>query len=508
MKLRERIGVRLREAGSRVRWLVQPGDNLGQRTANAGAWAFALSMSNRLLATARTIVIARFLAPTDIGLMGIALLLASLVQTFTQTGFRAALIQRKDDIADDLDTAWTIEVGRSLLIGGVLALAAPWLADFFSAPGAIPVIQVMGLAVFVGGFQNIAVLTFDKELDFQRRFVYRSIPALVDLAVAATLAVILQNVWALVLGVLARRIALVIASYVVLPYRPRLHVDWAKAKGLYNFGMWIFGSSILGYAMLNLDDIVVGRVLGAASLGFYQLAFTVSQVATTELTLVVNKVAFPAYSKLQDAGDRLRRAYLRTMQIVALVSFPMTVGLWYISEQLVQVVLEPRWLPMVPALNVLLLWGLIRSILATTGPLFEGMGRPSIPTKVLGAQVVILAIAIFPMTSTWGIVGAAWATVIAAVIPDTIAVAIATRVVGARAWDVVSRLLYPLLASLLMLAVLYTVESLLGPTTATTTLFWAPAVGIVVYVLAVRVMRSAFGYTADGILPRMEAGPS
>jgi PST family polysaccharide transporter/lipopolysaccharide exporter len=103
---------------------------------------------------------------------------------------------------------------------------------------------------------------------------------------------------------------------------------------------------------------------------------------------------------------------------------------------MVQVVLGPKWLPMLPAFNVLLLWGLIRSILATTGPLFQGIGRPFMSTSVQPAQVVLLAAVIYPFTTAWEIVGAAWVTVVAAVIPSLVAVVLAVRVVRAQAREV------------------------------------------------------------------------
>ena len=495
---------RIRDSGQRLRsrlsWLLNPGTDLGHRTANAGFWAFALNITNRVLSTARTVLIARLLAPEDLGLMGIALLMVSFLNTFTRTGFRAALIQRKGSIEDDLDTAWTIEFLRRFMLGGVLALAAPWFADFFGAPEVVNVIRVMGLVVFVNGLQNIAVLKFDKELEFQRRFIYRSIPALADLVTAVAFAIVLRSVWALVLGLLARNLTLVIASYVVLPYRARLRIDWSRAKRLFSFGFWIFGSNILVWLTLSLDDVVVGRVLTVAALGFYQLAFTISQVVTSELTSVINQVAFPVYSKLQDAGERLRKAYLRTFQLVTLVSIPMTLGLWFIGKEMVEVVLGPKWLPMLPAFNVLLVWGLIRSILATTGPLFQGIGRPSIATSIQLGQVVLLAAVIYPFTTAWDVVGAAWATVVAAVIPSLVAVVLAVRTVGAQARSVTRLLFFPLINASIMLGVLMTVEVLVGPVSPLVLLLWAPPTGLIVYVSGVWLSRRLFGYTADGIL--------
>ena len=115
---------------SRLQLITRPGSQLGQRAVNAGFWAFGLSMTTRVLRTVRTVLIARLLAPEDFGLMGIALLMLSLLNTFSQTGFKRALIQKKGEVEDDFDTAWTIELLRAFVIAAVLGLAAPLIVNF------------------------------------------------------------------------------------------------------------------------------------------------------------------------------------------------------------------------------------------------------------------------------------------------------------------------------------------------------------------------------------------
>lgn len=154
-----------------VRWLLHPGSGLSRRVVHAGLWTFALRITLRIFYTARTIILARVLAPGDFGLMGIALLMMSLLETFTKTGFRAALIQRKGDLQPYLDTTWTVELLRQALLAAVLFLSAPLAASFFDAPAARSIVQVMAIAVLVSGFTNVGTIYFQKELEFQKRFI-------------------------------------------------------------------------------------------------------------------------------------------------------------------------------------------------------------------------------------------------------------------------------------------------------------------------------------------------
>ena len=234
--------------------LMRPGNSLTQRVVHAGFWALGLRITLRVLGTIRIIVLARLLAPADFGLMGIAMIMMAMLETFTETGFWAALVQRRGDIRPYLDTAWTVQVVRGLLTAGLLALAAPLLAAFFDAPGAITIIRVMAIVAFIKGLNNIGIVYFHKDLEFQKRFLFEVANVIPQVAVGIGLAIALQSVWALVFGSLAGALTGMVASYVLHPYRPRLRLEWTKARELYGFGKWVFTHNILIYLARHLDD--------------------------------------------------------------------------------------------------------------------------------------------------------------------------------------------------------------------------------------------------------------
>ncbi|NOY54549.1 MAG: lipopolysaccharide biosynthesis protein, partial [Actinobacteria bacterium] len=455
-------------------WLMHPEGTLTNRAVNAGVWAFALTMTTRGLRTVRVIVLARLLSPDDFGLMGIALLTLAFLNAFTTTGFNQALIQREGDIRGHLDAAWTVSILRGLLIGGLIIAGAPIVAGFFHTASAVGILRVMGASMMISGLKNVGVVFFDKDLQFRQRFTFRSIPQVIDLIVAVTAAIILRNVWALVFGVLAREISTTVASYIAHPYRPHLNFDRQKMRELLSFGIWIFGSAILSYFSANLDDIAVGRVLDATMLGFYTTAYTLSSITSQQMTGVITEVAFPAFSKLQSDKDRLRSAYLRTLRAVALVAFPVAAGLWFVGPQLVGTFMGTKWLPLIPAFNVLLLWGLLRSIGSTTSPLLFAAGRPDINTKLHLVTVVLLAVVIYPFTTAGGIVGAAWATIVAGLFPVGYLLLLTGRFLKAPRWTIFRTITIPAAASLVMTGVLVLARDPLGFTSGPWLLGWGP----------------------------------
>ena len=489
---------RLRRA---ARWILQPGDSLASQTAKAGFWSFALTVTERFIRILRTVVLARFLAPNDFGLMGVALLTLGVLETFTITGFDQALVQRKGDIRDHLDTAWTVSVLRGFVLAALMLIAAPLVGRFFDTPSATVLIRALALVMVLSGLKNVGVVYLDKELQFRQRFVYLSLPTLVDFVVSLVAVVILRSVWALVLGRVARELALMIGSYAAHPYRPRLRLDSHRAKELFRFGAWIFWSSILVYLMFNLDDIVVGRVLSATDLGLYQMAFTISALITTQVTTVVSDVAFPVFSKLQADKERLPGAFSKALQLTSIVAFPFAAGLWFVGPTAIEMFLGPSWLPLLAAFNGLMIWGLVRSVAGITDPLFNSMGKPYINTFIWLVTVGMVAALIYPMTVTWGIGGAAWATVIASA-PFVAGVFIAGRLLATPWFELPRVIIIPAAGAGLMFAVLFALREALPALDGRWLLIWAPVVGVGVYVAAMLFARRFLGFEIGSLIPR------
>jgi len=374
---------------------------------HAGFWAFALRITSRLFGLARTIVLARLLAPNDFGLYGIALLSLSALETFSRTGFDQALIQKKEDTKPYLDTAWTVHVIRGFVLAALLVLGAPLVGDFFGEPRAVLLVRVLGAAVLLKSFGNIGIVYFRKELEFHKQFIYELSGTFADLAVAIPAAFMLRSVWALVFGLLAGNLVRMVVSYLLHPYRPRLHLERVKTKELLTFGKWILASSMVAFLVLQGDDIFLAKILGATALGLYQLAFRFSNLVATEITHVTAQVTFPVYSKLQDSTQGLQKGFLRTLEVTTSLTLPVTAGIFVLAPDFVRLFLGNKWMPMVPALRILAVSGLIRSIVATGGSLFQAVGRPNMDFWMNFGRLAVMALVIYPLTKRYGMSGTA-----------------------------------------------------------------------------------------------------
>ena len=432
---------------------LQHPESLSKKVVSGGIWVFALRFTSRGLGFVRTIILARLLAPSDFGLLGIAMLAIATLETFSQTGFQAALIQKKENVDSYLDTAWTVSAIRGIVLFLILFLFAPVVAKFFNSPQATLVIKVIAVSTLLSGFRNIGIIFFQKDLEFNKQFTYEFSAALTDVAISISLAFILRNVWALVWGGLAGHFIRFIMSYILRPYRPHVSFKKSEFKELFGFGKWVLGSSILGFLIIQGDDIFVGKMLGVTALGLYQMAYLISNLPATEITHVISQVTFPAYSKLQYNLQRLREAYLDTLQLTAFVSMPIAGGIFVLAPDFTGIFLGEKWMLMVPAIQVLVLAGLVRSIAATTGPIFYGVGRPRIDTIWQVIRMIVLIALIYPFTMRWGILGASIAVLFSILVSTFGFSFMAIKITKCELKNVGKMVVLPLLYSIIMVIV-------------------------------------------------------
>jgi lipopolysaccharide exporter len=389
---------------------------LTQRVVKSTVWVFGLRVTERSFYFIRLIILARILSPEDFGLLGIAMLTMLTIENFTQTGFHAALIQKQQGSEQYLNVAWTVGIIRGIVLFLILLIIAPYAALFFGVPHAKIMIQVIGCSVLLQSFTNIGVIYFQKNLEFHKQFLYQLSGTLTDFIVAISATFVLKSAWALVFGLLAGNLARLVMSYVVHSYRPRISIDYEKAKNLFEFGKWILGSNVIVYFLTQGDSVFVGKIMGVTMLGFYQMAYKISNAPSSEITNVISQVTFPAYATIQFDGNKLREAFLKVFNTTLVLSFPIASLIFVLSSDFTKVFMGEKWIPIIPIIQMLCILGLIGSINGTISPLLRAMGKPWIVTIASGAQLIILFILIYPLSVRWGILGVCMAVIIPSVL--------------------------------------------------------------------------------------------
>lgn len=440
-----------------IKSLIPASDSVFERSAKSAVWMTGVKWASRVSEILLLIVLARLLAPRDFGLMGIALLSLAGISRFTQIGLNQALIQQKDENVDGyLDTTWCLEAGRGLLLFVVVFVSAPYIASFFGEPGATRLIQAIGLSPLLIGLKNPGVVYFRKSLSFHKEFAYEVSSKFVRLLVGVAYALVSPTVWALVFAFLASDLTRFVLSYVLHSYRPWPSFDRAAAYELIDFGKWITASSIINFIYSRGDDVFVGWFLSATALGFYQYAYRIADMPSTEISEVIANVTFPAYSRLQDEPEQLRNALLRSLRIVGFATYPVAFGIALVAPSFVPVVLGPDWTPMIVTMQLLAVYGLLHALTRNFGSIWKAIDRPDITAKVGLIRVLCIATLIWPATARWGIEGTAAVVVGVYIFPMLpLDVYWTAKVTEVEASQVFREYLFPLVPAATMFGVLW-----------------------------------------------------
>jgi len=459
--------------------------DLFRRSVKGGFWVFFLRYAGHVLGFVKTIVIANLMFVDDYGIMTATLLMVEFLTTLSETGYYSALIQKKDHIHDYLDTAWTVAIFRGVILFLLLYFLSPLFASFRIAPDkqelAVSVMRIMGGCFLISGFSNIGIIHFSRDINFRPLTFVKIAEILIDIVISITLVVIYRSIWAYVAGWLVSGLFGCIMGYVICDYRPRLKLDFAKARELWQFGKWIYYLTIIGFIIRCGESYFVWGILGVNALGIYRLAYRYSTLPATEITNVIGQVLFPAFSKLQDDLPRLKEAYLKVLRLTSFLTVPMAFGLAVVGPDFVRLVFKPELHAMIPAMQILAFKGLYWSIGGTRAPLIQALGKPQINWHYSLFRLIILAITAYPLTKYWGMAGAGVSTLLMGVLINPLDFHLVCRLLKTGIWEMYRPFFYPLTASMVMAVVLWFLKYTVLTETTILNFCMSIVVGISVY---------------------------
>ncbi|MDQ6959170.1 MAG: oligosaccharide flippase family protein, partial [Mariprofundaceae bacterium] len=308
-----------------------------------------------------------------------------------------------------LATAWHLSWMRGVLLATICWFSAPALAGFFSSPGLIDLLRLAAFIPLIQGLESLGVLLLKRDLSFKRILVIDLSRETIQTIVAITTAWLLGwGAIALVAGLLVGQVAALLSSYLVHEYRPHLYFSKNSAQELWSYGSHLLGAGVLIYAMTNLDDAVIGRMLGTEALGYYAIAFALAGYLTTQMVKLSNQVMFPAYSGIQEDTARIGRVMQQHAHLTLAILTPLAIGAALLPEAVVQLAVGNQWLPVVPVFVVLLLMGWLRGCATVFGPVLMARGRTRAIHKMKWIEFLFFSAAIVPFVHFFGVIGAAW----------------------------------------------------------------------------------------------------
>ena len=356
--------------------MTQASASLTDRTARAAQWRLVGSGVGALSQFAVSVLLARLLTPADFGVVALALVVLGLARPIGDLGIGNAIVQRRDLTDRHVRVAFTFSALLGVTVALVVALAAPLAAMAMRDPNVTSVLRALSLQFALGGGAVVAGGLLRRQLDFRRQFFIESGSYLLGYGgVAVGLALIGFGVWSLVWGGLVQTLVSSVAQVAVVRHAARPLLARSELTELLHFG---FGSAVSGsvnYIALNSDNFVVGRWLGAASLGLYSRAYALMNLPFTYASAVMSSVLFPAFAQVQGEPPRVRRAYLLLTQLTAMVAASAMATMAVVAPHFVRALYGSRWSGAVLPLQILCVAGYFRALYHLGGVVAQSVGR-------------------------------------------------------------------------------------------------------------------------------------
>jgi O-antigen/teichoic acid export membrane protein len=397
-----------------------------------GSWAL-LSLTLAMgTGAARALIAAHLIGAREVGTVGVALLVLATLDALTATAGETALVSHPGDPEADLDPAFTLRVAQGVLVAGLLWLGAPAVGRFFEMPAVPPLMRALALVPLLRGLSNPAAILLVRRIEFRRLFWWGLPEAVAGTALVVGVGVVRRDAWALVAAVVGAQAVSTVVSYAMAPRVPRLAVRGPGFARLLHYGRWMQGTRVLMFAALNLDNFVVGKVLGAAALGFYQIAFRIGEIPAVTVGHAAARAMLPVLTRLRRRPSRLRREYLGTFRLVMAVNAAIALGLVLAARPAVAWLLGPEWLPAVPLAQILAAAMLFRTAAILANQLFYALERPRFVFAVNAVRVGVLALTIYPLLRLMGTPGVAVSVLLSSLAAALLCVAGTRAALGAK----------------------------------------------------------------------------
>ena len=374
---------------------------------------FTSLVLGQLIWLVRSVVFARILAPDDFGLFGMCTLTLTALSTLTNPGINVFLIVSKappGELASQLNTAWTVELARKAALTLLLLAAVYPTARFFGQDSLLTLLPFLSLVPLIEGLRNVGLFLYHKQVDFRRVVYYEQATNVASAAMTIALALLMRNVWALVLGHLLSSAAGVLLSYLFHPYRPRFEISRAALASAAAYGKYGFLISVGLYVTTTADNIFVGKMLGAELLGVYVLAYGIASRPVSIIVGSLNSVMVPAFAEIGPGGrPRLEAAFARALRVGLAASLLCVVPLALVADELVVVAFGAKWAAAGPVLRLLSVVGFWRALANNVSPFLisQRAPRPEAVAKVFEAALFLLLL--YPLINYAGLSGAALA---------------------------------------------------------------------------------------------------
>jgi PST family polysaccharide transporter len=373
-------------------------------------WASVSQISKIVAQLISMVVLARLLNASDYGIIAMAYVVTALAGMLREMGTGTAIIQKKELSEPTTSTIFWLNVGLGCMIGLLLIVTSPLISRFFREPQLAGVLISLAILFPITGATTVHQALIERRSEFKTLSLMDITTQSIGLCLAIAFALNGAGVYSFVVPAISTAIITSIWLWNKSHWRPKFIWSQNDFKSLLGFTGNLTGFNFINYFARNADGLIIGKVMGAVSLGTYSLAYRLMLFPVQNLTWVVSRVMLPTLSRLQTEPLQAKLLYLKSLQGILTITAPLMIGLWALREPFVMVVFGEKWKDIIPLLAWLAPVGLLQSMNSTTGTVFTAFGRTDLLFKfglistivtvmgfVIGAQhgLIVLAMIYF-----------------------------------------------------------------------------------------------------------------
>lgn len=395
---------------------------LRQRIFRAGTWTIGANVASQLIRLAGNLVMTRLLVPEMFGVMALANAIMAGMQLLSDLGLKQNIVQsRNGDVPAFLNTVWTVQIGRGVVIwlmmlgvAGAIQFGASagwWREDTVYAYPVLPyVIAALSFNALIGGFESTRLATASRNLALGRVYLLDIACGLAGMMFMVAWALHERSIWALVYGTLFTSGLRALATHALLPgMGNRLHWDKDSLHEIFGFGKWIFLTSMLGFLAANGDRLLLSGFTDPATLGLYSIAFMMAGSVRDAFSVLASNVAFPAFSEIVRTRRRgvLKQAYYHFRLPIDAATLIAAGALFAAGDLLISFLYDDRYLGAGRMLEILSI-GLLEVRYALAIQCFMALGMPKLMVPIILVRIFALFVLMPLAFYSWGLDGALW----------------------------------------------------------------------------------------------------
>lgn len=350
-------------------------DSLTNKTVKSVVWSAVERFSVQAIQFGTSIILARLVAPSEYGLIAMLTIFIAIAQSFVDSGFSSALVQKNNRTETDFSTVFYFNIAISLVVYFILFLSSPYIALFYREPLLELVCKWMGLSLIIQGLSVVQIAKLTVLLDFKTQAKASLIAVIISGLLGVCLAYYGYGIWALLVQSLVNNLLNTFFLWVFAKWVPKLIFSWQSLKTLFSFGSKLLLSGLLHTIYINLYSLVIGRKYSAINVGYFNQSSLVARFPSVSFMAIISRAIYPIQCEIKDENELLNSSFIQHLRVSCYFIFPIMIGIAVVAKPLILVLLTDKWLPMSDLLSILCVAYMWNPIMVLNNQILNVKGR-------------------------------------------------------------------------------------------------------------------------------------